>query len=65
MKMNNKKYYWYSLYLNFISLLICVLCILYSTFIHKFLIISILLTIMVISEMTINVVNYRNLNSKK
>ena len=65
MKMDNKKYFWYSIYLNFISLLISVLCILFSTFIHKFLIISILLTIMVIAEMTTNVVNYRNLNDKK
>ena len=62
--MKNKKYFWYSIYLNFISLLICILCIVFSTFINKFLYISILLTIMVIVEMCVNVVNYRNINIK-
>ena len=62
--MKNKKYFWYSIYLNFISLLICILCIVFSTFINKFLYISILLTIMVIIEMCVNVVNYRNINIK-
>ena len=62
--MKNKKYFWYSIYLNFISLLICILCIFFSTFINKFLYISILLTIMVIVEMCVNVVNYRNINIK-
>ena len=62
--MKNKKYFWYSIYLNFISLLICILCIVFSTFINKFLYISILLTIMVIVEMCVNVVNYRNINRK-
>ena len=63
--MNNKKYFWYSMYLNFISLIICVLCIVFSTFINKFLFVSIILTIMVIAEMIINVINYRNNNQKK
>jgi len=59
------KYFWYSIYMNFISLLICILCLVFSSFIHKFQIVSILLTIMVIIEMCVNVVNYRNLNRKK
>ena len=63
--MKNKKYFWYSIYLNFISLLICILCIVFSTFINKFLYISILLTLMVVAEMCVNVVNYRNINRKK
>ncbi len=61
--MERKNYFWYSIYLNFISLLICVLCIIFSTFIHKFLIVSIVLTIMVIAEMVMNIANY-NLNKR-
>ena len=61
--MERKNYFWYSIYLNFISLLIFLLCIIFSTFIHKFLIVSIVLTIMVIAEMVMNIANY-NLNKR-
>ena len=63
--MKRQKYFWYSIYLNFIPLLMCILCIVFSTFIHKFQFVSILLTVMVILELCVNVVNYRNINRKK
>ena len=56
--MKKKKYLGYSIYLNFLSLLICILCIVFSIFINKFLVVSVLLTILVIFEMTLNVINY-------
>lgn len=63
--MKKEKYFYYSICLNFISLLICALCIVFSLFINKFLIVSILLTIIVAFEMSLNVANYNNLNHKK
>ena len=63
--MKRQKYFWYSIYLNFISLLICILCIVFSSFIHKFQFVSFLLTGMVILELFVNVVNYRTINKKK
>lgn len=63
--MKRQKYFWYSIYLNFISLLMCILCIVFSSFIHRFQFVSIILTLVVILELCVNVVNYRNINKKK
>ena len=63
--MKRQKYFWYSIYLNFISLLMCILCIVFSSFIHRFQFVSIILTLVVILELCVNVVNYKNINKKK
>lgn len=56
--MERKNYFWYSIYLNSISLIISILCILFSIVIHKFLVVSIILTIMILAEMVMNIANY-------
>ena len=63
--MDNKKLFWYSIYLNTLSFVIGVLCIIYSFKINKFRIFSIILTIIVLAELFINVVNYHSNNHKK
>ena len=61
----SKDYTLYSIYLNIISLVIGVLCLIFSILEHKFLIVSIILIVMILVELIINIINYGKLIDKK
>lgn len=59
-----KNYALYSIYLNIISIIIGVICLIFSILEHKFLIVTIILISMTMIELIINIINYRKLKSK-
>lgn len=54
-----KKYFWYSIYLNSLSLLICILCIIFALLINRFVFVSILLFLIVLLELILNILSYK------
>ena len=60
-----KKHTFYSIYFNIISLIMCAFCIV-ITFgrDNKMFIVSIILTVIVIAELTSNIVHFINFNKK-
>ncbi len=59
-----KNYSLYSIYLNIISVIIGIICLIFSIMEHKFLIVTIILISMTLIELFINIINYRKLKSK-
>jgi len=58
-----KQYYFYSIYLNILSIIFCMLCIVVSKKCDKSLfIISIVLTILVVLELISNIIHFYNKN---
>ena len=54
----------YSIYLNIISFIIGILCLIFSIIEKKFLIVTIILIAMTLIELIINIINYKKLSSK-
>lgn len=59
-----KKYGLYSIFLNIISVIIGIICVVLSIMEDRFVIASISLLVMTIIELTINTINYRKLGLK-